>query len=103
MKDPRASVTPAGLLRWPILFIPYTEDRGHPVDEMTCALRMSGDLLTNIIGEALDVVASDVVLIADLPAGMEAEVLGSFPGSQSASTVRVHVGQLVSGRRCPSS
>ncbi len=68
---------------------------------MTCALRMCGDLLTNIIGEARDVVASDVVLIADLPVGMEAEVLGSFQGSQSASTLRVHVGQLVSGQEVP--
>ncbi len=42
-----------------------------------------------------------MVLIADLPAGMEAEVLGSFQGSQSASTVRVHVGQLVSGQEVP--
>jgi Ca-activated chloride channel family protein len=63
--------------------------------------RQTGDLLTNIIGEALEVVASGVTLVTELPAGMEAEVLGAFASEPSANTLRVTVGQLVSGQELP--
>ena len=63
--------------------------------------RQTGDLLTSIIGEALEVVASGVTLVVELPSGMEAEVLGAFTSDASAGGLRVSVGQLVSGQELP--
>jgi Ca-activated chloride channel homolog len=61
--------------------------------------RQIGDLLTNVIGEALEVVASDAAIVLTLPAGVEVEVIGDFALAREGDSVRVALGDLVSGQQ----
>jgi hypothetical protein len=60
--------------------------------------RQVGDLLTNVIGEALEVVASDAALVLALPAGADADVVGDFPVEREGRRLRVGLGDLASGQ-----
>jgi hypothetical protein len=60
--------------------------------------RQVGDLLTNVIGEALEVVAPDAALVLALPAGADADVVGDFPVEREGRRLRVGLGDLASGQ-----
>jgi len=56
------------------------------------------DYLTSELGEALQVIAHDVVLDAVLPAGIRAELLNDYPISRTGSSLKVNIGEVISGQ-----
>ncbi len=56
------------------------------------------DHITSEVGDTLEVVARDVVLELDVPAGANVTALSGFRLEQAGSRVRVHLGDLVSGQ-----
>jgi Ca-activated chloride channel family protein len=56
------------------------------------------DHITSEVGDTLEVVARDVVLELDVPAGVEVRALSAFRVERAGSRVRVHLGDLVSGQ-----
>jgi Ca-activated chloride channel family protein len=56
------------------------------------------DHITSEVGDTLEVVARDVVLELDVPAGAMVRALSAFRLEQAGSRVHVHLGDLVSGQ-----
>ncbi len=56
------------------------------------------DHITSEVGDTLDVVARDVVLEIEIPAGAEILAVSAFRAERHGSVLRVHLGDLVSGQ-----
>jgi len=56
------------------------------------------DFLTSELGETLEIVARDVALQFSLPAGVDAEPLNRFRHGRVGDTLRLELGNLVSGQ-----
>jgi Ca-activated chloride channel homolog len=56
------------------------------------------DHITSEVGDTLEVVAHDVVLEIEVPAGVEVRALSAFRVEQAGSRVRVRLGDMVSGQ-----